>query len=162
MRIVRISDMTEEEKKKWEEQFQEDEKLRIEEKENETKRANELFNSQLVKNKTIQSSDITTDGWFHKSSLYDDNQGNGFTDTVGTALGTVGDVGLNLVHGIMGIGEGIGDALRYGIALGQDATGYNKEEEKTREDAKFNVIDSLFQPAQENIDNHLLTIEHGG
>ena len=96
--------------------------------------------------------DEKKDTWFKGSKLFDD--GYQFGDISGTVVGTVGDAGLNLVKGVAGIGEGLGDAISYGIADIHNWTGNDARANEIRTRTQKNVIDSMFTPAENYLDEY--------
>lgn len=102
--------------------------------------------------KLYQDEEEKEDTWFKSSKLFDD--GYQFGDISGTVVGTVGDVGLNVVKGVAGIGEGLGDAISYGIADIHDWTGNDARANEIRTRTQRNVIDSVFAPAEDFLDEY--------
>ena len=100
---------------------------------------------------SMNQSDAQNDEWFKGGLLEDGYQ---FGDLSKTVVGTVGDVSTNVVHGIMNIGEGIGDLIQYGAAGIKDLVGDTEGAAQLREDAKFDSVGSLFKPVEEEIDKY--------
>ena len=94
------------------------------------------------------------DTWFKKSELYDDDKGNVLTDTIGTVGATVGDAGTNIVKGVVKIGEGLGDALSYGLADIYDWRGNDARAAEIRTKTQRNLTDSMFAPATDYLDKY--------
>ena len=82
--------------------------------------------------------------WFE--NLYQESEGNLLEATAGT----VADVGLNVLKGIISGGEGIGDLLSYGAAGVMDAFGNNEKANKIRENAKINATEEIFNVINAN------------
>lgn len=105
-----------------------------------------------ITSKLYQNEEEKENSWFKGSKLFDD--GYQFGDVTRTTLSTVGDVGTNLVKGIARIGEGIGDAVSYGIADIYDWTGNDSRADQIRTRTQKNVIDSVFEPAENYLDKN--------
>lgn len=111
---------------------------------------------EVSKYKTITSS-INSDEnkgktWFKGSNAFDD--GYQFGDILGTAGATLGDFGLNLVKGVAGIGEGIGDAIAYGVADVHELFGNDTKAERIRNNARDKLMDSAFEPLTDYLDQY--------
>lgn len=89
--------------------------------------------------------------FFQKGAFEDGYQVGDITKTI---LGTVGDIGLNAVKGIGGIGEGLGDLVTYGIAKGMEAYGDTGMARQLRKNASENAIDTLLKPAEDYLDKY--------
>ena len=89
--------------------------------------------------------------FFQKGAFEDGYQ---FGDVTKNILGTVGDAGLNVVKGIAGIGEGLGDLVTYGIASGMEAGGNTVGANRLRKNASENAIDNLLKPAEDYLDKY--------
>ena len=75
-------------------------------------------------------------------------------DVTKTVLGTAGDVGLNAFKGLARLGEGLGDAVTYGIADIAELTG-NKENANTwRTNADKDFVGSNLAPFEEWLDQY--------
>lgn len=106
-------------------------------------------NSFKVKESTKSSSDNT---WFNKNA-----KGN----VLGKTVATAGDIGVNLLKGVAGAGDKLGDLASYLIAGVADVTG-NKEYAKTvREGASLDLtgktIDAGLGKIGEKIDSYSIT-----
>lgn len=89
--------------------------------------------------------------FFQKGAFKD---GFDWSDIPKTILGTVGDMGLNAVKGVAGIGEGIGDLISYGIAKGVEATGDTGRANSIRKNASENAIDALLKKPTDYLDQY--------
>jgi hypothetical protein len=86
--------------------------------------------------------------FFQKGAFSDGYQ---FGDVTKSILGTVGDAGLGVVKGVMGLGEGVGDLITYGVAGVADIFGKDDFADRVKKNAQENAIDDLFSGA----DNYL-------
>ena len=89
--------------------------------------------------------------FFQKGSFED---GFDWHDIPTAILGTAGDVGLGLVKGVAKIGEGISDAVGYGVAGVADAFGHDDYAEGVRKRAQDNLIDMLLSGADDYLDQY--------
>lgn len=87
--------------------------------------------------------------WFKNSELFSD--GYQFGDVTKTALSTIGDIGVNVVKGAAGLGEGIADVISYAGADIYDLMGNDSKADAIRKRTQENTIESIFSP----IDNYL-------
>lgn len=96
------------------------------------------------------------DTWFKAGGFSDgvDGIGDFFGDLGETVVGTVGDVGVGLGKGLTRMGEGIGDALRYGVAGVADLTGNDNYAERLRKSAKENDTDDIWRKAEKKVDKN--------
>lgn len=90
--------------------------------------------------------------FFKKSNLFDD--GYQFGDISGTVISTIGDVGINAAKGIAGLGEGIGDAVSYGIADIYDWTGNDAKANAIRERTQEDTVGKILSPSEDFLDKH--------
>lgn len=98
---------------------------------------------------------VSSDGgldFFQKPSNWDD--GYQFGDITKTALGTLGDVGVGAVKGVMKMGEGIGDALQYGAAAVTDLFGADETAERIRKNAQREAVADAFRGVDEKLDRY--------
>lgn len=91
------------------------------------------------------------DTWFEKGAFDDGYQFGDFSKTVVSSLL---DVGTNATKGVMKFGEGIGDTLQYSAADVIDFFGNDKKADEIRNRAKYNAVDSLFEPATKVLDQN--------
>lgn len=89
--------------------------------------------------------------FFDKGAFSDGYQ---FGDVTKAILGTVGDVGVGAVKGVMKMGEGIGDAAQYGVAAVADAFGGDEFAEKVRKNAQRTAVDDAFAPVTDYLDKY--------
>ena len=75
-----------------------------------------------------------------------------------TAIATTGDVGLNLVRGVIDAGDFIGDLGSYGVAGVADLIGFDNYAKKVREGAQFRISDIL-NPVDNLVDPYSLSGE---
>ena len=87
--------------------------------------------------------------WFKNSELFSD--GYQFGDVTKTALSTIGDIGVNVVKGAAGLGEGIADVISYAGADIYDLMGNDSKADAIRKRTQENTIESIFSP----VDNYL-------
>ena len=87
--------------------------------------------------------------WFQSGAFEDGYQ---FGDVVKTLLGTVGDVGVNVVKGVGRLGEGIVDLIQYGGAYVADWVGDEEGAATVRKFADKNLVDTVFEPVDDFID----------
>jgi hypothetical protein len=73
-------------------------------------------------------------------------------DVTKATLGTIADIIVGGAKGAMKLGEGIGDAIGYGVAWGADKLGNEEYADKLRERASDSAIDKLLQGVDEKID----------
>ena len=78
--------------------------------------------------------------FFQKGSFSDGYQ---IGDVSKAILGTAGDAGLNVLKGIAGLGEGIGDLASYGIAGVADLAGKDEYAEGVRKERKSILLTIL-------------------
>jgi len=76
------------------------------------------------------------DNWINSGAFKDGYQFGDITKSIGS---TAGDIGLNVVEGIMSMGEGLGDLANYGIANIQDYLGYKDQAKERRQQASENA-----------------------
>lgn len=89
---------------------------------------------------------------FFKKGAFDD--GYQFGDVTKTVASTAGDVTVGLGKGIFRLGEGLGDAMSYGVADIQELTGNKTAAEETRERTKESITDAIFNPAADFVDKN--------
>ena len=82
-----------------------------------------------------------------------DSVGDFFVDLGQSVVGTVGDVGVGVGKGLTRFGEGIGDAVRYGIAGVADATGNDDYAKRLRKSAKEDDTNDIWKKAEKKVDN---------
>lgn len=99
--------------------------------------------------KEVQEDDRT---WFSKSKAFED--GWDFGDGIKTALGTVGDLGINILAGITSLGEGIADTIYYTIGDVADLLGNEEYAELSRERAQLKVFDTLLEAPTSYLDDY--------
>jgi hypothetical protein len=96
---------------------------------------------------------VKEDGFdFFQKGAFED--GFDWSDIPKAILGTVGDVGLNAVKGIGGIGEGIGDLITYGIASGLEAAGNTGRADSLRKNASKSAIDELLKKPTDYLEQY--------
>lgn len=78
--------------------------------------------------------------FFQKGAFEDGYQKGDITKAI---LGTVGDIGIGAVRGVMGLAEGVGDIINYGIAGIADIAGNSDFAEALRSETKESVSDLL-------------------
>lgn len=89
--------------------------------------------------------------FFQKGAFSDGYQ---VGDVSKAILGTVGDIGVGAVKGVMKLGEGIGDAAQYGVAAVADAFGGDEWADKVRRNAQRTAIDDAFAPVDKKLDRY--------
>ena len=89
--------------------------------------------------------------WFSKGAFSDGYQVGDLTKTI---LGTTGDVATNVTKSLFGLGEGIGDAINYGIAGIADVTGKERFADDLRTGASESLTDKIFKPAEDFFDKN--------
>ena len=89
---------------------------------------------------------------FFQKGVFDD--GYQFGDITKTILGTAGDAGLNVVKGIAGLGEGIGDLVSYGIAGVADLAGKDEYAAGVRKRASVNLVDKFSKGAEDYLNQY--------
>ena len=94
--------------------------------------------------------------FFQKSKVFSDGYDVG--DITKTILGTAGDVGVNAVHGLLNMVEGVGDALLYGASGLEKATegitGRYGEAERLKKMAQENTMDDGFKDVEDFLDRY--------
>ena len=95
-----------------------------------------LSNSSSNQNEEENKKKNFFDNWVDSGAFKDGYQFGDITKTLGS---TVGDIGLNVVEGIMSMGEGIGDLANYGIASIQGYLGYKDQANERRQQASENA-----------------------
>lgn len=75
-------------------------------------------------------------------------------DVPNALFGTIGDFSLNAVKGILGIGEGITDAIGYGWADLLRLGGNDKLADNMKRAAQKHSVDDFFRPAQDFLDQY--------
>ncbi len=90
--------------------------------------------------------------FFQRPSNWDD--GYQFGDVTKTALGTLGDVGVNAVKGVVRMGEGIGDAAQYGAAALADLFGADEKAEAIRQNAQRDKVTEAFSGVDEKLNKY--------
>ena len=88
---------------------------------------------------------------FQKGAFSDGYQ---FGDVTKTILGTAGDVGLNIFKGFANVGEGIGDAIGYGVAGIADMLGKDEFAEDVRDRASERMFDDWTKGSQNYLDQY--------
>lgn len=112
----------------------------------------------ISKTSTLKDKEKNT--WFSKGA-FSDNKGNVVTDTISTILGTVGDVGLNAVHGIGSLAEGVADLISYGIAGAADVIGQDDYADNVRTNTKEDTVGGWLKPAEDFLDDYSVIGEKG-
>ena len=107
-----------------------------------------------VNNQSFSKEEVTKEesNWLKGSKAFDD--GWQFGDVIGTALGSVGDIGINILAGVAKLGEGVVDAGRYLIGDVADLFGNDTYAEAVRDRAQQNTIDDLLQPVTSYLDDY--------
>lgn len=100
---------------------------------------------------TSSSKKKNDDTWLSKGAFSD---GYDFGDVTKTILGTTGDVVTNVTKSLFSLGEGIGDAVNYGIAGIADLTGNDRFADDLRTGAAESLADKIFNPAEELYDKY--------
>lgn len=90
--------------------------------------------------------------FFQKPSNWDD--GYQFGDVTKTALGTLGDVGVNVVKGAVRLGEGVGDAAQFGAAAVADLFGADDKAEAIRRNAQRDKVTEVFSGVDEKLNKY--------
>ena len=90
--------------------------------------------------------------FFQKPSNW--NDGYQFGDVTKSVLGTLGDIGVGTVKGVMKMGEGIGDAAQYGAAAIADAVGADDKAEAIRRNAQQEKVASAFSGVDDYLDRY--------
>lgn len=90
--------------------------------------------------------------FFQKPSNWDD--GYQFGDVTKTALGTLGDVGVNVVKGAVRLGEGVGDAAQFGAAAVADLFGADDKAEAIRRNAQRDKVTEAFSDVDEKLNKY--------
>lgn len=89
------------------------------------------------------------DSWFQAGAFSD---GYDFGDITKTILGTAGDVTTGVVKGVARLGEGLGDAISYGVAGVSDLFGADDYADKVRKNASESFVDKVAKPL-DNVTN---------
>lgn len=89
---------------------------------------------------------------FQRPSNWDD--GYQFGDITKTALGTLGDIGVGAVKGVVRMGEGIGDAAQYGAAALADLFGADEKAEAIRQNAQRDKVTEAFSGVDEKLNKY--------
>ena len=92
------------------------------------------------------------DTWLKNSSVFDDGYQIG--DITGTTLATAGDLGVNLVKGVGGLVEGVGDLATYGIADVVGLFGDETKANRLRKSAQKSTVDKIFNPLETIVDKN--------
>lgn len=100
---------------------------------------------------SLSDNDIAPLDFFQKGAFADGYQ---FGDVTKTILGTAGDVGLNAVKGVAGIGEGLGDLINYGIAGVADLAGKEEWADGVRKRTSENFVDKILGGAEDYLDQY--------
>ena len=82
------------------------------------------------------------------------NDGYQVGDVTKTILGTAGDAGVGIVKGVLGLGEGIVDLGRYGVAGAAGALGANNYAEEVKKKAQKNSIEDLFKGTDDYLNQY--------
>ena len=90
--------------------------------------------------------------FFQKSKVFSDGYDVG--DITKTILGTVGDAGVNAVHGLLNISEGIADAATYGAAGIADRLGKDDTAKRWRKEAAKDEVGSWLKGADDYLDQY--------
>lgn len=128
MAVVRLSDLSEEERKKYLQSLSDEANLGRQREQEDLQRGNELFNQNSDNNKNNESNSV-----FKASDYLDDGYQLG--DVTKTAITTAGNLANNVVKGVAKTGEGIADFISYRIADVADLTGKDDFANRVRENA---------------------------
>ena len=98
--------------------------------------------------------------WF-QSGRFTDKNGDGISDDIIgdvllTGLGTIGDVGLGLVRGALGLAEGVSDLGLYGASKVADWVGADGASHILKEAAKDNTVNNITKPIDDVFDRDSL------
>ena len=104
----------------------------------------------LSQNK-IKQEEEKKNTWFNSGAFSDGYQ---FGDLTKTALGTAGDIAVNLGKGVVSAGESIGDLAAYAGAQVVDWLGNEKYADEVRKAAAESLTDKIFSPVDETVDKY--------
>ena len=104
--------------------------------------------------RTTKKDDDDGIDFFQRASVFDDGKGTVAGDVLKTILGSAGDAGLNIVKGVGGLVEGVGDLVGYGIAQVADWTGNDDYADIVRKSAQENTLDKMLKPAEDYLDKY--------
>lgn len=104
----------------------------------------------LSQNK-IEQEEEKKNTWFNSGAFSDGYQ---FGDLTKTALGTAGDIAVNLGKGVVSAGESIGDLAAYAGAQVVDWLGNEKYADEVRKAAAESLTDKIFSPVDETVDKY--------
>lgn len=116
-------------------------------------------NININNNKSLSTTKISSkkddqewyEGIFKSGAYADGYQKGDYLKTVGSSIG---DVGVNLVKGVGGLVEGVGDLATYGIADVVGTFGNETKANQMRANAKKSTVDELFQPLESAVDKN--------
>lgn len=89
--------------------------------------------------------------FFQKGAFEDGFQ---MSDIPKAILGTAGDAGVGIVKGIAGLGEGIVDLARYGVAGAAGAFGADNYAEQVKKKAQKNSVENFFKGTDEYLNQY--------
>ena len=114
---------------------------------------------EVFKDNSDKAKDLLSDGFQLKDafSMYSEIS----KDTGKTILGTTADAGLGVVKGIVNVGEGLGDAVTYGIAQIHDWAGNDERANQLRRNASVDVINNAFAKPQSYVNKASVLGESG-
>lgn len=105
-------------------------------------------NGDLAKKEVSESYNDPKKFQFFKAGAFED--GYQFGDVTKSVGSTVVDVGAGAVKGVLGMGEGLVDAAKYGVAGVADLVGADSFADDVRVSARKNTVDDWFAPMKES------------
>ena len=112
-----------------------------------------IANLVKTKEETKKKKTNNKDTWFTSGAFKD---GYDFGDVTRTALGTTGDIGLNLIKGVSRAGESVGDLAAYGGAQVIDWLGAHNYAKEVRKAAAEDLTGKVFLPLDKIINKNSL------
>ena len=109
----------------------------------------QMLSPTIAPTKEDDTKDLFGMDFFQKGSFEDGYQ---FGDVTKAILGTAGDVGTNIIKGVAGVGEGIGDFIGYGAAGLLDMVGADGAADVIRQGANKNLTEEKFKAVEEFFD----------